>query len=80
VAAFKRLVSSLSRFISPEDAQVGVQGTDLKFISSQPVGGALLLKGLWNRIGIDGCLAEALKDSSKHLLAMPSALTRSKRI
>ena len=62
VAAIKRLVSSLSRFISPEDAQeLEVHGTGLKFISSRPAGGALLLKGLWERIGIDQCLAEALK-------------------
>lgn len=65
VAALKRLVSSLSRFISPEDIQaLGAQCTDLKFISSQPAGGALLLKGLWKRIGIDDCLAKALKDRS----------------
>ena len=63
VTALKRLVSSLSRFISPEDAQeLGVQSTNLKFISSQPAGGALLLKGLWKRIGINGCLNKALKD------------------
>jgi transposase len=62
VAALKRLVSSLSRFISPEDAQeLEAQGTGIKFISSQPAGGALLLKGLWERIGIDRCLSEALK-------------------
>jgi len=62
VAALKRLVSSLSRFISPEDAQeLEAQGTGLKFISSRPAGGALLLKGLWKRIGIDRCLSEALK-------------------
>jgi hypothetical protein len=63
VAALKRLVSSLSRFISPEDAQeLEAQGTGIKFISSQPAGGALLLKGLWERIGIDQCISEALKD------------------
>lgn len=63
VAALKRLVRSLSRFISPEDAQVlGVENTDLKFLSSLPAGGALLLRGLWKRIGIDDCLSEALKD------------------
>ena len=63
VAALKRLVSSLSRFIGPEDAQkLEAQGTGLKFISSRPAGGALLLKGLWERIGIDQCLSEALKD------------------
>lgn len=63
VEALKRLVSSLSRFISPEDMQaLENQNTGLKFISSQPAGGALLLKGLWKRLGIDTCLAQALKD------------------
>ncbi len=63
VEALKRLVSSLSRFISPEDAQaLEAQGQGLKFESSRPAGGALLLKGLWNRIGIDKCLAQALTD------------------
>ncbi len=62
VAALKRLVSSLSRFISPEDIQdLEAQSAGLKFISSRPAGGALLLKGLWERIGIDRCLANALK-------------------
>lgn len=63
VAALKRLVSSLSRFISPEEAQaLDPENTDLKFLSSQPAGGALVLKGLWKRIGIDGCLSAVLKD------------------
>ena len=62
VAALKRLVSSLSRFISPEDIQdLEAQSAGLTFISSRPAGGALLLKGLWERIGIDRCLANALK-------------------
>lgn len=62
VAALKRLVSSLSRFISPEDMQdLEAQSAGLKFISSRPAGGALLLKGLWKHIGIDRCLANALK-------------------
>ncbi|WP_320043083.1 IS1634 family transposase [uncultured Desulfobacter sp.] len=62
VAALKRLVSSLSRFIIPEDIQdLEAQSAGLKFISSRPAGGALLLKGLWERIGIDRCLANALK-------------------
>ena len=63
VPALKRLISSISRFISPEDAQVWeAQSTGLKFVSSQPAGGALLLKGLWQRIGIDKCLSKALKN------------------
>ncbi len=63
VAALKRLVGSLSRFISPEDMQaMEAQSTGLKFVSSRPAGGALLLNGLWKHIGIDSCLAQALKD------------------
>ena len=63
VEALKRLVGSLSRFISPEDAQtIEAQGQGLKFVSSQPAGGALLLNGLWKRIGIEACLTEAVKD------------------
>ena len=65
VDSLKRLISSLSRFISPEDAQaLEAQGRDWKFESSRPAGGALLLKGLWERIGIDKCLAQALTDRS----------------
>ena len=62
VSALKRLVSSLSRFISPEDMQnLEAQSAGLKFLSSRPAGGALLLKGLWERIGIDRCLTKALE-------------------
>lgn len=63
VEALKRLVGSLSRFIRPEDAQtIETEAQGLKFVSSQPAGGALLLQGLWKRIGIEACLTEAVKD------------------
>jgi transposase len=63
VEALKRLVGSLSRFIRPEDAQtIEADAQGLKFVSSRPAGGALLLKGLWKRIGIETCLTEAVKD------------------
>lgn len=65
MAAIKRLIGSLSRFISPEDANsLEAEARGLKFKSSRPAGGAFLLKGLWKRIGIDKCLAEALTDRS----------------
>jgi len=65
VPALKRLVTSLSRFISPEDGQaIEAEARGLKFESSRPAGGAHLLKGLWDRIGIDKCLTDALKDRS----------------
>ena len=53
VAALKRLVSSLSRFISPEEAQaLAVENTDLKFLSSQPAGGALVLRAYGSKSGL----------------------------
>ena len=56
VAAIKRLVSSLSRFISPQDAQqLSAESQGFKFISSKPAGGALLLKGLWDKLDLKGC-------------------------
>jgi len=65
VSALKRLISSLSRFISPEDAQsIEAEGRNLNFISSRPAGGAYLLRELWKRLDIDTCLTEALKDRS----------------
>ena len=65
VPALRRLVGSLCRFLTPEDAQdIEAKGRGLKFISSKPAGGSLLLRGLWDRIGIDKCLADALQDRS----------------
>ena len=66
VEALKRLVNSLCRFISPEDAlelQASSRGA-LKFINSRPAGGAYLLRALWERINLTQCLNEALKDRS----------------
>ena len=68
VEAIKRLVNSLCRFLSPEDAirlQAKGRGeSPLKFIKSYPAGGAYLLRALWNRIKLRQCLNEALKDRS----------------
>jgi len=65
VDTLKRLVQSLSRFLEPQDAlALQNQGDDLKFISSRPAGGAYLLKALWNRLNIAGCLSRALSERS----------------
>jgi len=58
--ALKRLVNSISRFLSPEDAlktqaQAGT-GAEIKFISSRPMGGVWFLHGLWSHLGIDKVL------------------------
>lgn len=64
VEALRRLVRSLCRFISPEDAlaaQASLNGaTLLKFVRSVPLGGAYLLRHLWERLGLEGVLRKAL--------------------
>jgi hypothetical protein len=56
IEALQRLVSSISRFFSPEE-QVRLQATTsspepLEFVQSRPAGGAYLLKAIWERINI----------------------------
>lgn len=65
VEAIRRLVRSLCRFISPEEAletqaslKTGVSG--LKFIKSLPLGGAYVLRKLWERLGLEKVISEAL--------------------
>jgi transposase len=62
VGAIRRLVRSLCRFISPEDA-LEAQGSTaaLRFIKSAPLGGAYLLRQIWERLGLQTVLAKALK-------------------
>jgi len=66
IEAIKRLVNSLCRFVSPEDAlQLQAQTGEhqaLPFVRSRPAGGAYLLKALWDRLHIGQCLKAALKD------------------
>jgi len=66
VSAIKRLIKSLSRLISSEDAmelKANISGLDgFEFISSRPAGGAHLLKGLWERLKINDCIKGALKN------------------
>ena len=64
VAAIQRLVRSLSRFLSPEEmlqAQGEGDGT-LRFLWSRPMGGAWVLRRLWERLGFDRAMKEALRD------------------
>ncbi len=65
VKALKRLIKSMSRFLSPEDAiRLEYQSDNLKFVSSRPAGGAYLLKSLWQRLHIDDCFNKALDKRS----------------
>jgi len=68
VDAIRRLTKSLSRFLSPEEA-LKIQGatdgdTPLRFIGSYPMGGAYLLRALWEQLGIPAALSQCMKDRS----------------
>ena len=67
VAALKRLTKSISRFLSPEDvleASPAGGADNLKMIRSVPMGGAYLLRSLWEALGIPRALSKCLKDRS----------------
>lgn len=57
--AIKRLVVSLSRFVSPGEAVT--KEAPLSFVRSVPLGGAHLLRALWEKLGIPDVLTKALK-------------------
>jgi transposase len=63
--AIKRLVKSLCRFLSPEETlqaqtAMGKDTQALRFIKSVPLGGAFLLRKLWERLGLEKVLTESL--------------------
>ena len=51
-AAIARLVASLSRLLDPA-GRAALRPPGLAFIASRPFGGAVVLDGLWRRLGID---------------------------
>ena len=50
--ALARLVSSISRFLTPEQAMSAAAGADVEVLDSRPLGGAWTLDRLWERLGI----------------------------
>jgi len=62
IDAIRRLVRSLSRFISPEDALKARDTAALRFIRSRPLGGAYLLRQIWERLGLQTVLDRALAE------------------
>ena len=69
VNAIKRLTRSLCRFLSPEDAvqaQAISEGKNvpLTFLKSVPMGGAYLLRSVWERLGLHAVLKDCLKERS----------------
>ena len=55
--AIRRLVTALSRLLSPADALAATADGDLVFTGSRPYGGAYVLDQLWTRLGIAKILA-----------------------
>ena len=54
--ALARLVTSISRFIEPEQALTGARGAEVEVLDSRHLGGAWALDRLWRRLGIDAAL------------------------
>jgi transposase len=66
--ALKRLAKSIGRFLTPEDAhsiqtKIGGQ-TVLQFVRALPMGGAYLLRSLWEKLGLHAVLKDCLKERS----------------
>jgi len=51
-AALARLVTSISRFLTPEEAVAAASGAQIEVLDSRPMGGAWVLDQLWERLGI----------------------------
>jgi transposase len=67
VEALRRLTRSISRFLTPEDALEAApakRADTLKILKSVPMGGAYLLRALWEQLGIPGALSQCMKDRS----------------
>ncbi len=50
--ALARLVSSISRFLTPEQATAAAAGAEVEIVDSRPLGGAWTLDRVWERLGI----------------------------
>lgn len=66
--AIKRFIGSLSRFVSEDDgAALRVEaglGAGVEYLGSKEYGGAFLLDGLWQRLGIDKAIKKVAAEHS----------------
>ncbi len=58
-AALARLVSSISRFLSPEEAVAAATGMDVEVVDSRRLGGTWTLDRVWERLGIGAAIRRA---------------------
>ncbi len=56
--ALARLVSSISRFLEPEQAIGAAAGSGIEVVDSRRFGGAYVLDALWQRLGIASAIAQ----------------------
>jgi len=54
--ALARLVSSISRFLTPEQAMSAAAGADVEVLDSRHLGGAWTLDRIWERLGIGAAI------------------------
>jgi len=54
--ALARLVSSISRFLTPEQASAAAAGAEVEVVDSRPLGGAWTLDRVWERLGIGAAI------------------------
>lgn len=54
--ALARLVSSISRFLTPEQAMSAAVGVDVEVLDSRHLGGAWTLDRIWERLGIGAAI------------------------
>ena len=57
-AALARLVTSISRFLTPEEAAAAVAGSDVDLVDSRHLGGAWVLDRVWERLGIGAAIGK----------------------
>jgi hypothetical protein len=58
-AALARLVSSISRFLTPEEAVAAASGMDVEVLESRRLGGTWTLDRIWERLGIGAAIRTA---------------------
>jgi Transposase DDE domain len=61
LAAIQRLIASLSRLLDPAAALRVTATSELTVLESRPLGGAHVLDGMWQRLGIDKVMGGLLK-------------------
>jgi hypothetical protein len=54
--ALKRLVSSISRFLTPEQAATAAAGGEVEILDSRRLGGTWTLDAVWERLGIGAAI------------------------